>query len=231
LYFSTVCDSRHVPVCSPAERDMELGEELAVRRFSDATERDRAIVRRQIGREPRGMAGVSRRCSHGCPQIVVTKPVLPSEADAVPALFPTVYWLSCLHLCRAVSALESEHLIERFRARLQDDPEFASRLERRHREHAQERASLMSSDELENLRRSHPSLHKRLVEPGIGGIDTGGVKCLHLHLADYLSGGDNPVGEEVHRELMRRGVSTECQERRCLLPCWSRPAKSCRQLT
>lgn len=187
-----------------------------MRRFSDATEWDRAVVRRQIGREPRGMVGVSRRCSRGCPQIVVTTPVLPLDDRSVPELFPTVYWLSCPHLCKAVAALESEQLIERFRARLQEDPELASRLDLRHRDYALERASLIDPDALESLKRSHPRLYKRVVEPGIGGIDIGGgVKCLHLHLADYLSRGANPIGEEVYLLLKHRGVSTDCDEGRC----------------
>jgi len=195
---------------------MSLEEGLVVRRFSGATERDRATVQRQIGREPRGMIGVSRRCSGGCPQVVVTKPVLSSDDRRVPELFPTVYWLSCPHLCKAVAALESEQLIERFRTRLQEDPELASRLELRHREYARERTSLVSFEDLESLERSHPGLCRRLTEPGIGGIETsGGVKCLHLHLADYLSGGDNPIGEEVYSLLKDRGVSTECGDRRC----------------
>jgi hypothetical protein len=38
---------------------------------------------------------------------------------------------------------------------------------------------------------------------GIGGTVPGGVKCLHAHLAHYLAGGDNPVGEEVAAALHR----------------------------
>lgn len=188
-----------------------------MRRFADATERDRAIVRSQIGREPRAMIGVSKRCSHGCPQIVVTMPVLSSDARSVPELFPTLYWLSCPHLCKAVSALESEQSIEHFRTRLHNDPALASRLDKRHREYARERVSLVGPDDLKRLKSSYPNLYRRLVEPGIGGIGSDrGIKCLHLHLADYLSRGDNPVGEEVYSQLKDRAVSPECAEKRCL---------------
>ena len=72
---------------------------------------------------------------------------------------------------------------------------------------------LIDPDALESLKRSHPRLYKRVVEPGIGVDIGGGVKCLHLHLADYLSGA-NPTGEEVYLLLKHRGVSTDCDEGR-----------------
>ncbi len=36
---------------------------------------------------------------------------------------------------------------------------------------------------------------------GVGGTRVG-VKCLHAHLANYLVGDDDPVGELVARELV-----------------------------
>jgi len=42
---------------------------------------------------------------------------------------------------------------------------------------------------------------------------SGGLKCLHAHLAHFLAGGDNPVGAEVAREL--EGI----QERECAGDC------------
>ena len=42
-----------------------------------ATERDIAVVERQLGRYPRGMVAVGARCVCGRPLAVVTRPLLP----------------------------------------------------------------------------------------------------------------------------------------------------------
>ena len=44
---------------------------------------------------------------------------------------------------------------------------------------------------------------------GVGGTAAGGLKCLHAHLAHFLAGGGNPVGEEIAKTLS--GI----QEREC----------------
>jgi hypothetical protein len=179
---------------------------------SEATHGDREVVWRQIGRQPRGMVGVSKRCLHGCPQVVVTQPLLDSGQE----LFPTVYWLSCPHLVKLVSGLESERLIDYFRGRISSDPQFRERMERRHRQYALDRLSLVDEEQQQRVREDTPGLYRRLVEPGIGGIEhPDGIKCLHLHLADYLSSGDNPVGEEVCQLLLERGDSLECVAGAC----------------
>lgn len=183
-----------------------------MKQVSEATYGDLQIVRRQIGRQPRGVVGVSKRCLHGCPQVVVTQPLL----DSCHELFPTVYWLSCPHLSKLVSGLESERLIDCFRGRMSGDSQFRERMERRHTQYARERLSLVDEEQLQRIRQTTPRLYRRLVEPGIGGIENpGGIKCLHLHTADHLSGGDNPVGEEVCRLLLERGGSLECDIGAC----------------
>lgn len=188
-------------------------------RFSTATVRDLDVARRQIGREPRGMIGVSKRCRFGCPQVIVTEPLLYTSSSPVPELFPTTYWLSCPHLCRAVGTLESRKLIGAIRSRVAEDPVFRERLASRHRQYARERVSLVDSDQLTHLKANHPNVYRRLVKLGIGGVGhSAGVKCLHLHFADYLSGGDNPIGEEVLRFLEDDGIPLECETGICC-PC------------
>lgn len=183
-----------------------------MRQVSEATGEDLQVVQMQIGRQPRGVVGVSKRCLHGYPQVVVTSPLL----DSCHELFPTVYWLSCPHLVKLVSGLESEQLIDAFRNRIGRDSQLRQRMEQRHKQYALERLSLVDEEQLKRILQTRPSLHRRLVEPGIGGIENpGGIKCLHLHTADYLSGGDNPVGEEVCRLLLERGNLLECDPGAC----------------
>ena len=60
---------------------------------------DAEIVAEQLGREPRGVAGVAWRCPCGKPGVVATEPRLP---DGSP--FPTTYYLTCPTMTSAVSA-------------------------------------------------------------------------------------------------------------------------------
>jgi hypothetical protein len=63
---------------------------------------DAAIVRRQLGRPPRGSIRVSVRCPEGAPAVIETSPTL---EDGTP--FPTRFWLSCPALCAAVARAEA----------------------------------------------------------------------------------------------------------------------------
>lgn len=115
------------------------------------------------------------------------------EKDGKP--FPTLYWLTCPHLRKEVSRLEEKGWIKRFEARVQEDVIFRERLIKAHEEIKQRRERLIRDE----------SLRRILSEVGSGGIrDLTKIKCLHLHLADYLAGVDNPVGEEIWMMIGRK---------------------------
>jgi hypothetical protein len=64
---------------------------------------DAAVVRRQLGRPPRGATSVSVRCPEGSPAVIETSATL---EDGTP--FPTRFWLTCPALAAAVQRVESE---------------------------------------------------------------------------------------------------------------------------
>jgi hypothetical protein len=66
------------------------------------TDADRAVVARQLGREPRTLRRVAVRCPFGAPAVTEQNPY---GADGEP--FPTTYYLTCRHLVAAVSRLEA----------------------------------------------------------------------------------------------------------------------------
>src|SRR6201986_374588 len=66
------------------------------------TDADRAVVARQLGREPRTLRRVAVRCPFGAPAVTEQSPY---GADGEP--FPTTYYLTCRHLVAAVSRLEA----------------------------------------------------------------------------------------------------------------------------
>jgi uncharacterized protein len=147
------------------------------------------LIARQIGRPPRGDIAVARRCEHGFPQVLRVRPCV----DDAP--FPTLYWLSCPFLGRAVADLEAAGWIGRFEQRVAEDDELRASLARAHAEYVAERVRLL--DPAERCRLAERGQLESLEARGIGGIaDRARLKCLHLHVAHALVG-ENPIGELV----------------------------------
>ncbi len=149
------------------------------------TAEDLEAVRRQLGREPRGVVEVVHRCPCGCPTVVRTEPRLP---DGTP--FPTTFYATCPRLTGAVSTLESEGLMREMTERLAADPELAQAYDGAHEDYLRHRAQLGEV-------------------PEIAGVSAGGmptrVKCLHVLVAHSLAAGSgvNPLGDEALAALPR----------------------------
>ena len=158
--------------------------------ISDA---DRAAVRAQLGREPRGLRAVAHRCPCGLPDVVETAPRL---EDGSP--FPTLYYLTCPRAAAAVGRLEADGVMARMTARLDADPELASSYADAHADYLRRR------DAVEVL----PGA------PGAGGMPTR-VKCLHVLVAHELATGANKLGREALR-LLAEDPRCEWGARRCV---------------
>jgi len=92
---------------------------------------------------------------------------------------PTLYWLVDADLHDAVSRLEGDGGVHRF-----EELVDAQRLQRTHDAYAS--------------RRRDVTVQTGTVQAsgGVGGTRVG-IKCLHAHLANFLVGADDPVGELV----------------------------------
>jgi hypothetical protein len=162
---------------------------------------DRRTIAAQIGREPRGLSGIARRCSYGFPQVVRVHPVVEGKP------FPTLYWLTCPWLCGAIDRLEAAGRIAELEERLSTDLDMARRLDAANDAYVADRSGLLSRAEVDDLRAR--GFLESLTERGIGGIaGLRGIKCLHLHVAHELAQG-NPIGELVLREIVARECSPD----------------------
>lgn len=159
---------------------------------------DRNVIAAQIGRQPRGLVGVSVRCSHGYPQVIRVRPLV----DGKP--FPTLFWLACPHLARGIDRLEADGWIGRLERRVAEDEELRAGMARAHERYIERRSALLSDSERRSIEcRGQAS---SLLEKGIGGIADGRrLKCLHLHAAHALAD-ENPIGAIVLSML----PATEC---------------------
>lgn len=170
-----------------------------------------AIIKEQIGREPRGVLGVSTRCEHNFPQVIVNRPVSATYSNI--EIFPTLYWLTCPYLRKELASLEAEGKVAYFEKKIQEDPEFAALVEQNHANYAKRRLDLIPAAVQANLKEEYPERFKVLAETGVGGIrGLEGVKCLHTHVADYLVHGENPIGAEALACLEK---SQACSTKQC----------------
>ena len=142
-------------------------------------EADLAAVARLLGRTPAGPFTVVVRDRDRSPVVIANAPFL---SDGTP--MPTRYWLVDRALSDAVSRLESTGGV-----RQASDAVDPAALSAAHARYARERDALVAPD----WAGPRPS-------GGVGGTRRG-VKCLHAHLAWWLAGGTDPVGDWVAARL------------------------------
>lgn len=161
---------------------------------------DRAVVARQLGREPRAFRRVAVRCPFGAPAVTEQKPYGP---DGDP--FPTTYWLTCRQLAAAVSRLEAAGGVERWSAAVADDPGLRADLERATREQAAIRRALAGDAQGTDGGAS--------LGLGIGGSRSPeALKCLHAHVAFALARPGYLLGEAVLAEVPERWPASCCTD-------------------
>lgn len=161
---------------------------------------DRAVVARQLGREPRAFRRVAVRCPFGAPAVTEQEPYGP---DGDP--FPTTYWLTCRHLAAAVSRLEAAGGVERWSAAAADDPELRADLGRATREQASIRRARAGE--------AFGTDGGASLGLGIGGSRSPeALKCLHAHVAFALARPGYLLGEAVLAEVPERWPASCCTD-------------------
>ena len=150
---------------------------------------DRAVVARQLGREPRAFGRVVFRCPFGRPAVTEQ---LPYDSYGEP--FPTTYYLTCRHVVAAISRLEAAGGVERWTRAVEEDPELAESRAR-------------ADDDQRAIRRelaAGATGHDRgsSLDLGVGGAGrSGSLKCLHAHAAYALARPGYVLGERIVAEL------------------------------
>ena len=150
---------------------------------------DRAVVARQIGREPRAFSRVVVRCPFGRPAVTEQSPYSPEGEP-----FPTTYYLTCRYLVAAVSRLEAAGGVERWTAAARERP-------------GARRSRTQADDDQRELRRelAHGETGRdggASLDLGVGGAGrTGSLKCLHAHAAFALARPGYELGERIVAEL------------------------------
>ena len=153
---------------------------------------DRALVARQLGREPRALRRVVTRCPWGRPAVTEQHPYGPGGEP-----FPTTYYLTCSHLVAAVSRLEAASGVERWTETLASDDALREDLARATSEQAEIRFVLAAGETGADDGASLGS--------GIGGSrNPEALKCLHAHVAFALARPGYLLGEAILDEIPAR---------------------------
>lgn len=150
---------------------------------------DRAIVERQLGREPRAFLRVAVRCPFGAPAVTVQAPY-----DSAGDPFPTTFYLTCRQLVAAVARIEAAGGIERWSTLAARDERLSRSLERATEDQRAVRRELANGkvgrEEGESL------------DLGIGGTaNPARLKCLHAHVAFALARPGYELGERIAAEV------------------------------
>jgi len=148
---------------------------------------DRSRVAELLGREPMGEFEVVVRRSNGDPVVLRNAPLLP---DGTP--MPTLYWLCDPSLRSAIGTIESDGGVRNAEVEL-----GLEAISKAHHSYAAERERAIPVGHL------GPAPYG-----GVGGTRVG-VKCLHAHYAHWLAGGDDPVGNWTHQQLIERELLPE----------------------
>jgi hypothetical protein len=159
---------------------------------------DRAVVARQLGREPRAFGQVAFRCPFGLPAVTEQ---LPYDADGGP--FPTTYYVTCRHLVAAVARLEASGGVERWSDAAAADDELAASLERATREQRTIRRRLAGS--------ARGTDDGASLDLGIGGSRSPThLKCLHAHVAYALANPAYELGTRILEEVVDPWPTDRC---------------------
>lgn len=109
--------------------------------------------------------------------------------------FPTVFWLTCPALIRAISRLEAGGIVGELEALIAGDDALRQRVEDDHRRYIERRLAVLDASDLE-WARVH-GMADAIELRGVGGTaDFTTVKCLHAHYAQHLAMG-SAIGELV----------------------------------
>jgi hypothetical protein len=176
------------------------------------SESDLKTIESQLGRLPVGVRAVASYCKYGCPQVIQNETFI----KGIP--FPTLFWLTCPVLVKAVSRIEGQGWSDIIRNKIRENADLKEKLLLAHdgyrqmrKESARDEAAVKEPATEEPCENLETGFNHAVFSTGIGGVrDTEGVKCLHAHYAHYLATGKNPLGEIVDKML----ADYEC-ERRC----------------
>ena len=159
------------------------------------SEKDYQTVKDQLGRSPRGAKRVV--CYGkvtGEPLVIEVHPLVEGKP------FPSLFWLTCPRLHKAIAKIEQTAWIKHLENELiPGNEELKKQLEKDHLRYQKLRWEKISEEEKKAV--PNPHYLESLKATGIGGVrDFSRVRCLHMHYAHHLAE-KNVIGELMDQEF------------------------------
>jgi hypothetical protein len=167
-----------------AENNVTINKEIS--------EKDKEVLRKQLGREPEGAKEILVRDQFGDPRVVRVSPLVNGKP------FGSFYWLSCPRLKKAIDHLEAGGLIQKIQSEiLEKDDEFYEEFKKNHQKYIEDRLRYLELDGLND--QVQENMWASLKERGIGGVQNfRSIRCLHMHYAQHLVD-KNIIGEYLDK--------------------------------
>ena len=157
------------------------------------TEQQLEIIRRQLGREPRGIVKIAAQTAQGIPTVLQTRSLVNDKP------FPTMFWLCSKDLHKAIAEIDTSGWTKKIEERIQEDQELRDAFYVNHQQYVKDRwLAMVPSDQ---ARLEHLGFIKLFDQYGIGGISQWDkVRCLHMQYAHHLCS-DNVIGQLMDQEF------------------------------
>lgn len=146
------------------------------------TEQQLEIIREQLGREPRGLAGIAVQDKAGVPLVLQMELLVDDKP------FPTLYWLSSKEIYQAIAEIETAGAVKLLEQELADNEALREAHLADQQRYVDLRWASASEEQKEKIEAlGFTPLYQKY---GIGGISQWDkIRCLHMQYAYHLAQG------------------------------------------
>lgn len=161
--------------------------------MSEPTAQQLELIEQQLGRKPRGLAGVAVATDSGIPLVLQMRSLVEDEP------FPTLFWLSSKDLYQAIAEIETSGWVKQIEAELEQNEDLRAAYLANQLSYVELRWALMRDED--KARIEELGFSDLFNQYGIGGIrQWDKVRCLHMQYAHHLADG-NVIGARLDEEF------------------------------
>lgn len=147
------------------------------------------MIRQQLGREPRGLAGIAVQNEQGVPLVLQMNALVDDKP------FPTLYWLSSKDIYQAIAEIETAGAVKQLEQELQDGEEFRAAHLADQQRYVDLRWATVTDEQKQRI--ESLGFLDLYTKYGIGGISQWDkIRCLHMQYAYHLAQG-SAVGQKL----------------------------------
>ena len=161
--------------------------------MSEPTAQQLELIEQQLGRKPRGLAGVAVATDSGVPLVLQMRSLVEDQP------FPTLFWLSSKDLYQAIAEIETSGWVKQIEAELEQNEDLRAAYLANQLSYVELRWALMRDED--KARIEELGFSDLFNQYGIGGIrQWDKVRCLHMQYAHHLADG-NVIGARLDEEF------------------------------